>query len=180
MGDGAVAVDQELLEVPGDVGRVALARLGGLQQRVQRRLVSAVHIDLGEHREVDIVGRGGEVENLGIGAGLLVPELVAGKGQDGYVVALIVVEDTQTCVLKGEASTTGDVDDQASPTAKLLERNRFARDRSHRERMESVGMKAWHLADDSRRSGPWTWPLVAFDKLLQLAARETTPASRSD
>lgn len=37
------------------------------------------------------MGDGAELENLGIGAWFLVPELVAGKRQHDHVVAVVVV-----------------------------------------------------------------------------------------
>lgn len=57
-------------------------------------------------------------------------ELVAGEGQDIEIIALLL-KGTQTCVLGGEASLTGDVDDQRSLVGKLLELHRLAGDGFH-------------------------------------------------
>ena len=118
----AVAVDEELLEIPRDVGAVASAGLCTLQERVEGRLVLAVHVDLGEHREVDIELRRHELEDLGVGAGLLRTELVAGNAEDDQVV-IVVVKRTQTCVLRREASSAGDVDDEGELALVGVERH---------------------------------------------------------
>ena len=58
--------------------------------------------------------------DLGIGAGFLRTELVAGECEDGEAVSgTFVVERTQTCVLAGEASIGGDVDDETDPAAEV-------------------------------------------------------------
>ena len=128
----ALLVDEELLEVPGDVGGVTVARLLGLEPVVQRCRAVTVDLDLVEDRERDPELRGGELEDLGVGAGLLAPELVAREGEDGDIV-VVVVERTQTCVLRGEASSARDVDDEADLAAELFERHLIARDRRHLE-----------------------------------------------
>src|SRR5436190_2006952 len=55
--DGALPVDEELLEVPRDVALRALAGLLVLQPLVQLARVVAVDRDLREHREVRLVLR---------------------------------------------------------------------------------------------------------------------------
>jgi len=85
-----------------------------------------------EHGERHTVVRGGELQDLLVGAGLLVGELVAREAEDGDVV-VVVVERTQTCVLRGEASSARDVDDEADLAAELFERHLIARDRRHLE-----------------------------------------------
>jgi hypothetical protein len=88
-----------------------------------------------EHRERDAELRRGELEDLGIGAGFLSAELVAGETEDGNIV-VIVMERTQTCVLRREASSTRDVDDQAELVPELVERDGVAGDRDHLEVVE--------------------------------------------
>jgi hypothetical protein len=88
-----------------------------------------------EHRECHTVVRRGELEDLLVGPGLLVGELVAGKAEDRDVV-VVIMERTQTCVLRREASSARDVDDQADLTAELVERDLLARDRGHLEIVE--------------------------------------------
>jgi hypothetical protein len=116
----ALLVDEELLEVPGDVGAVALAWLGVLQDLVEGSGAVAVDLDLGEHREVDVVLRLHELEDLLRGSGLLLAELVARETEDREAL-VVVVERTQTCVLGRETSIAGDVDDQADLAAVGLE-----------------------------------------------------------
>jgi hypothetical protein len=88
-----------------------------------------------EHRERRTVLRRGEFEDLLVGSGFLVGELVARKGEDGDVV-VVIVERTQTCVLRREASKAGDVDDQADLSAELVEGDLLAGDRGHLEIVE--------------------------------------------
>jgi hypothetical protein len=96
--------------------------------------VIAVDLDLGEHRERDVVVRGGELEDLVVGAGLLRAELVAGEGEDGEAVRTVgLVERTQTCVLAGEASMAGDIDDEDDLAAVVGEVHLFAGDGPHGE-----------------------------------------------
>jgi hypothetical protein len=118
--DIPVAVDEEFLEVPRDVGAVARAWLGLLQHFVERGGAVAVDLDLGEHREVDVVLGPDELEDLLGSSGLLLPELVAGETEDREAL-VVMVESTQTCVLGCEASIAGDVDDQADLAAVRLE-----------------------------------------------------------
>jgi hypothetical protein len=88
-----------------------------------------------EHRERDTELGGGELEDLGVGSGLLPTELVAGEAEDDDVV-VIVMERTQTCVLRREASSARNVDDQAELVPELIERHRVAGDRGHLEVVE--------------------------------------------
>ena len=59
-------------------------------------------------------------------------ELVAREPEHLDVVEL-VVERTQTCVLGGEASSAGDVDDEEHLVTELVEVDLFARDARHLE-----------------------------------------------
>jgi hypothetical protein len=65
----------------------------------------------------------------------LASELVAGEGKDGHVV-VVVVERTQTCVLRREASSARDVDDQADLAPELIEGDLLPGDRGHFELVE--------------------------------------------
>jgi hypothetical protein len=76
----------------------------------------------------------GELEYLGIGAGFLGAELVAREGEHREAARRVVfVERTQTCVLRGEASSAGDVDDEADRTSVVAEVDGLAGDRRHGE-----------------------------------------------
>src|SRR5688500_6894546 len=79
--DASVAADQELAEVPLDRADAEEAALLILQPFPQRVRAVAVDVDLGEHREVNVVGERAEVLDLGFVAGLLMAELVAGKAK---------------------------------------------------------------------------------------------------
>ena len=132
--DLAIAVDEELFEVPGDVGSITLLRL---QPGVQLACAITVDLDLGEHRKCGVVLRRGELEDLGIGAGLLQTELVTREPENDETGCLVVfVERTQTCVLRREASIAGEVDDEADLAAVFVEAHRLPRDRRHGDVVE--------------------------------------------
>jgi hypothetical protein len=88
-----------------------------------------------EHRERHAVVRRCELEDLLVGSRLLIGELVAGESEDGDVV-VVIVERTQTCVLRREASSARDVDDQAELALELVEGDLFPGDRGHLEFVE--------------------------------------------
>ena len=113
-------------------GREVITRLFGPQPLIKLAGAVAVDLDLGEHGEGHAVLRGGELEDLLVGVGLLLTELVAGEGED--VEAVVgVVKRTQTCVLVGEASIGGDVDREADLALVVGEGNRVAGDGIHFE-----------------------------------------------
>jgi hypothetical protein len=128
-------VDEEFLKVPGDVIGLAFAGLRVLEHLIEGGGAGTVHFDLREHGEVHIELRGCEFKDLSVGAGLLVRELVARKSEHDDVVVFIV-KRTQTCVLRGEASSAGDVDDQRKVALELVEAHLFAGDGRHFEIME--------------------------------------------
>jgi len=118
------AVDQELLEVPCDVGSFALSGLLSLHPLVEVAGVVAVDLDLGEYREIDLIVVGDELPDLLGATRLLGTKLIAWKCQDGEAVGF-VVERTQTCVLRRKASKTRDVDDQAGGAGEVGEVDRL-------------------------------------------------------
>ena len=73
--------------------------------------------------------------DLGVGARLLVAELVARNAEDDEVV-VVVVKRTQTCVLRREASSTRDVDDERELALVVGEVDLVARDRGHGDVVE--------------------------------------------
>lgn len=125
-------IDHELFEVPGDVGRVGIAGLSRPKQPVQLAGTIPVDFDLREHRKVDVVLRRDELEDFGFGSWLLRPELVARKPEHLNVVELMM-QRTQTCVLRGEASSAGDVDNHEHLIPELAEVDLFAGDARHLE-----------------------------------------------
>jgi len=122
--DLTVDVDQELLEVPCDVGGFTLSGLLSLQPLVEVAGIVAVDIDLGKNREIDLVVVGDELTDLFCTTGLLIGKLIAWKCQDLEAVGF-VVERTQTCVLRRKASKARDVDYQAGGAGEVGEVDRL-------------------------------------------------------
>jgi hypothetical protein len=90
-----------------------------------------------EHREGDVIGGGGELEDLGVGAGFLPGELVAREPENAETLRLVVLmERTQTCVLRGEASSAGDVDDEQYLVTEIPEFDIVTDDRLHGQVVE--------------------------------------------
>ncbi len=85
----------------------------------------AVDVNLGEHREVNVEVFRDEGADLGRRTRLLGPELVAREPQNLKAV-VVVMKRTQTCVLRGKASSRGDVDDEARRPREIAEGNQVA------------------------------------------------------
>jgi PII-like signaling protein len=139
---GAVGPDQELGEVPLDlvgavgvrpdlgdgfveaaVGRAEVAGRLGPQVLVKRVRVGAVDVDLAQHREGDVVGGLAEVLDLGVGARLLLPELIAGEADDLQApVPVVAVERLQAFVLRRQPALAGHVHDEQHLALVLAER----------------------------------------------------------
>ena len=112
-GDVAVAVDEELSEVPFDALRPEEAGAGGLEVLVERVGFGAVDFYFGEERECDVVLQAAEVFDFVGAAGFLVAELVAGEGEDCEAsFAVFAVEGFEAGVLGSEAAAAGDIDDE--------------------------------------------------------------------
>src|ERR1700742_2685839 len=92
--DLAFGADEELGEVPGDVAWAVGGGVLGGQELVERRLLRAFDVDLGEERERDVVVGLAEGLDLGFAARLLRAEVVAGEREDG--VALVLEALVQT------------------------------------------------------------------------------------
>ena len=111
--DVAVAIDQELGEVPLDRLGAEQSGLRLLQVLVERRRVLAVDVDLGEQRKRDAVVDLAERLDLLLAAGLLRAELVAGKAEDLEPLAVqLLVERLEPLVLRRESALARRVDDQ--------------------------------------------------------------------
>jgi len=135
--DLAGSVHQKLLEVPCNVGRLAITGLLGLEPRVELGGIVTVDIDFREHRKVDTEVLGDKDPNLLGRSRLLTTELIAREGQDSDAV-VIMMKRTQTCVLRREASSGRDVDDEAGGIGEIGERDLFTFQRCHFECMESA------------------------------------------
>lgn len=107
----SLRIDEELLKVPLHVGRVTIAGLVSLHHRVEGSLGIAIDINLGKHREIDVVVRARELGDLFVGAGFLTPELVTRKAENIQAIDF-VVESTQTCVLRSRSSFTRNIDSE--------------------------------------------------------------------
>jgi hypothetical protein len=105
------------------------------EESVERSLVGSVYVDLGEHRKVHVELRLRELEDLGVGAGLLIGELIARNTEDDQVV-IVIVKRTQTCVLRRKASTAGDVDNKGHFALVVSEADLVARDGRHVDVLE--------------------------------------------
>ena len=132
--DLAVASNQELGEVPGDVFVSLFVGISLLEEAIDVRCSVSIDVDLREERKVGVVFRLCELQDLRIRSGLLRSELIARKTEHAESVRLFV-KGTQTCVLTGEASTTGDVDDQTELAFELREPDGLS---SNRLRFEIV------------------------------------------
>ena len=134
--DVAFAVDEELGEVPLDVGLlgevgislgqhvveqwgelVALVEAFEafllLEPGVERHLVGSIHVSLGELGEFGAVGELAELGDFLVGSGCLLPELVAGEIQDfepAFMEAF--VHGLEGFVLGSEAAAAGGVDNE--------------------------------------------------------------------
>ena len=131
--DVALAVDQELGEVPLDVAgglgagepvllqqlaqagdglvRRVVLRAGGLEKDVDGVGARAVHLDLGELVEGRVVLERAELVDLVVAARRLVPELVAGEVEDLEPCGVVPgVELLEPFVLRREAAARGGVD----------------------------------------------------------------------
>ena len=122
--DVARSIDEELREVPPNVTGMGLTQL-----LVEIACAVPVDFDLRKEREVDVVLAAGELENLGIGAGLLGAKLITWEAEYGESAGLVVfLQSTQTCVLGRESSLTRDVHGQPNLVLECGKGDRFTRD----------------------------------------------------
>src|SRR5437870_5470095 len=111
--DLALAVDQELGEIPLDRLGAEQPRLFLFEVLVQRRRGIAVDVDLGEHRKRHAVIDLAERLDLLLIAGLLRAELIARKAEhfEAAIVHLLV-DRFETLVLRRESALARGVDDE--------------------------------------------------------------------
>jgi hypothetical protein len=134
--DLSVTPDQKLGEVPGDGLVTLFVGISGLEKLIDFACSVSIDLDLREHWKRDRVFRCRKLENFSVGSGFLGTEQVARDCKNAETVR-IFVKGTQTCVLTGEASTAGDVDDETELAFELREPNRIARDRKRFEVMQA-------------------------------------------
>jgi hypothetical protein len=123
-----VGGDQELLEVPLDVTRLARGVGHRGQLRVHRVPARPVDFDLLEHRERHPVGGGAELLDLTSGARLLAAELVAGEADDREATAgVLLVQPLQPGVLRREPALGCHVDHEQRAARQVAKQGRLAR-----------------------------------------------------
>ena len=88
-------------------------------------------------REGDAVVVRAKLLDLQLGAGLLLAELVAGEAEYPNPV-VVVMKRTQTCVLRRDASSGGNVDDETGGIGEVREGHLLTLKRWHGEVMEST------------------------------------------
>lgn len=118
--DLSLPINEKFGEIPGNVGAAVVVGLRSLEPVIQFTGPITVDLDLGEHGEVGIVPGCCEFEYFGIGTWLLGAELVTGKPEHCDPAGF--VQCTQTCVLWGEASLRGEIDDKQCFVAEISER----------------------------------------------------------
>src|SRR6516165_1019576 len=125
-GDRAVRAEQELLEVPLDVTRLAAGVGERSQLCIDRMPPRPVDLDLLEHRERDTVGRRTELGALLGGPCLLPAELVAREADDGKAaVGQPLVQRLELGVLRGQPAPGSDVDHEQGLAGEVAERGVF-------------------------------------------------------
>mmetsp|Transcript_28555 Transcript_28555/g.96155 ORF Transcript_28555/g.96155 Transcript_28555/m.96155 type:complete len:223 (+) Transcript_28555:93-761(+) len=138
----AVDADGQALSIHKILEKVAadLARLVQLEQRVDWRRVRTVDVNLLEQRKFDAVLSTRERGNVGVGA-VLLPELVAGKGEDLQTFCLIPsVQVVQRLIRRIRlASLRGHVDDQRYLARVARQRDEFAVDGRGRRSVDALG-----------------------------------------
>ena len=87
----SLAVDHELLEIPGHLTGTLGLGIEACQVLVKRRSVLPVDLNLGEHVKSDFVRVRTESPDLLGRAGFLVVELVTGKSGDGEALLGVLV-----------------------------------------------------------------------------------------
>src|SRR4051794_18112785 len=138
-GHFARTIDEEFGKIPFD-RRTKQARLRSLQMFVKRMGVAAIHIDLREHREGDVIVVDAKLLDLPGVAWFLPAELIAWKSEDGKASwREFAMQHFQTLVLRRETAGAGRVDDQQNLTFKPIKPDLFA---SQSYCLEIVN--AWH------------------------------------
>src|SRR5438045_4189871 len=111
--DLAIAVDQELGEVPLDRLGAEQTRLRFLEVLIKRRGIGPIHVDLGEQWEGDAVVDLAELRDLVLRPRLLRAELIAGKAEYFEPARVhLFVQRLEPLVLRREAAFAVDVHDQ--------------------------------------------------------------------
>ena len=173
----SVARDEELGEVPFDVGLLVVfgilpaqhavhhlaalvvevesrESLLRLQEGVERVLVGSVHLDFVELWELDVKVGGAEFVNLLDASGGLCAELVAGEVENLEALgAIFLVERLQFLVLGCEAATGGGVDNEQHLALVVGQRDVFAGIVLHFDVVDTLCRCAQHTCNCQEAEG---------------------------
>jgi len=111
--DVPLAIEQELVEVPGDLARKLRVRRLVREERVEGMDGLALHGDLREHRERDTVRQAAKALDLGFRSWLLPHEVI--RWETEYLESAIVetrIKHLQVLVLGRETALAGHVHDE--------------------------------------------------------------------
>src|SRR5450432_303884 len=137
----AVATDQKLLEVPGDVTGETVGL--GSQEVIHRAARRPVHVKLLAQREAHPVGGAAEIHDLLGTAGLLACELVAGKPDNREVlVCQLALQFLEPLVLRREPTAAGNIHRQGYLAAHAAKQVGAAVDLLHRDVVEPAHVTA--------------------------------------
>src|ERR1700722_12209902 len=107
--------------------------------------VVAVDVDLVEHRKADGVVRGTELPDLCRVAGLLAPELVAGKTEHRKATrAEVLLQGFETFILRRKSAGARGIDDQKHLALKAFERCVLPRKRCGAEIVDRSHLHPWN------------------------------------
>ncbi len=144
------AVDKELGEVPLDGAGPEKTASSAFEMVVERVGRSTVDLDAGEDGKGDGEPIGAEACDFGVGAGLLVTELVAGEAEDAKAArAQVAMERLETGILRCEAATARGVDDQQSLPSIGTERCLLSIDRLGGEVVDAWHRRSWRWWEDT-------------------------------
>jgi hypothetical protein len=137
--DLAVAANEELVEVPGDLsgkGRFLAGQAG-----VEGMGFLAVDVQFGEEGKGDVVFAAAELFDFLGCAGFLAEKIVARKAEDGETLALVFLLDgLEALVLRCEAALGCHVDDEQHLALVGLERGVLAVDVLQRDVVKGIGL----------------------------------------
>jgi hypothetical protein len=157
--DTPFAIQQELIEIPGDLAREFW--IGGLvrKERVEGMNALAFHRNLGEQGEGDAVGKAAEALDLGFGSRFLPAKVIRRKCQNLETPLLEpAVERLQGLVLGRESAFAGHVHDKKDLPGELRDGSFSSIDVRYRNRV-NVLHKVKIVANEGQRKD-----LLSVDK----------------
>ena len=138
--DFAVAADEKLGEVPADLA--GERRVRTRQRLVERMMIFAVHLQLGEHRESHIIFGRAEGLDIRFRPRLLMQKLVAREAQHHQALALVfLIQRLQLGVLRRVTALRSDVHDEQNLAFVFLQQGILAIDVLQRNVVERAGRR---------------------------------------